>query len=578
MAGHKDAMAKDIKKTKPPRAAGDRDELVMVALGGLGEIGMNCYLYGVGPHGARQWLLVDLGITFPEGEFDPGVDVILPDLKFIEEERGALAGILLTHAHEDHIGAVIDLAPRLGVPIYATPFTAGMLRAKLAEFGGSVKLAINIIPLGARKTIGPFDIELVSMTHSIPEPSAIAIRTRHGTVLHTGDWKLDERPYVGTPANETRLAEIGAEGVRAMICDSTNAMREGRSPSESDIAASITEIVKKATNRVVVTTFSSNVARIKAVAEAAAASGRRLVVGGRALHRVIDVAIDTGYLPADFRYIDQQQFGYLDRKEVVLLCTGSQGEPRAAMARIADGDHPDLSLAKGDLVIFSSRTIPGNEKSVGRIQNALVQMGCEVLTDGEALVHVTGHPRRDELRQMYAWIKPEIAVPMHGEARHIKAHAELARAAGVPQVVSAYNGEMVRLAPGSAEVIDDVPVGRLFRDGRLIVNALDGPVRDRRRLAQAGICVVAVTLDRRGGLPGQAQVMLDGIPQVDAEGESIFEIVVDAVDGALESIPPKRRKDPELVREAVRRAARSAISEAWGKKPICKVLVTQIDG
>lgn len=579
MAGQKDAMAKDTKKPAPRRKpSAGTDELVLVALGGMGEIGMNAYLYGVGPASARQWLLVDLGITFPEGEFDPGVDVILPDLKFLEAERNGLVGILLTHAHEDHIGAVIDLAPRLKAPIFATPFTAGMLRAKLAEFGGSIKLPINVLPLGARKTIGPFDVELVSMTHSIPEPSAIAIRTRHGTVLHTGDWKLDAHPYVGRAADESRLAEIGAEGVRAIICDSTNAMREGRSPSESEIAASITDIVKGAHNRVVVTTFSSNVARILAVAEAASAAGRKLVVGGRALHRVIEVAIDTGYLPANFRYIDQQQFSYLDRKEVVLLCTGSQGEPRAAIARIADGDHPDLSLAKGDLVIFSSRTIPGNEKSVGRIQNALVQMGCKVLTDAEALVHVTGHPRRDELRQMYAWIKPEVAVPMHGEARHIDAHAELARAAGVPEVVKAYNGELIRLAPGTAEVIDDVPVGRLFRDGRLLVGALDGPVRDRRRLAQAGICVVAITLDKRGTVIGEAQVMLDGIPLADAEGDGMYDIVTDAVDGTLESIPPKRRKDPELVREAVRRAARSAISEVWGKKPICKVLINQVEG
>lgn len=552
-------------------------ELVLAALGGMGEIGMNAYLYGVGPAGGRQWLLVDLGITFPEGEFDPGVDVILPDLKFLEAERNALAGIVLTHAHEDHIGAVIDLAPSLRAPIYATPFTAGMLRAKLAEFGGSVKLPINVVPLGARFKAGPFDIEFVSMAHSIPEPSALAIRTEHGLTLHTGDWKLDAEPFVGEPADEARLAALGGEGVRAMICDSTNAMREGRSPSESEIAASICDIVRKARHRVVVTTFSSNVARIKAVGDAAAAAGRRLVVGGRALHRVIEVAIDTGYLPADFRFLDQQRFRHIDRSDVVLLCTGSQGEPRAAMARIADGSHPDLSLAKGDLVIFSSRTIPGNEKSVGRIQNALARMGCEVLTDQDALVHVTGHPRRDELRQMYQWIKPQVAVPMHGEARHIRAHAALARQAGVPHVVAAFNGEMVRLAPDPVGVIDDVPVGRLFRDGRLIVDSVEGPVRDRRRLALAGICVVALTMTRRGEVLGDAEVMLDGIPEEDGEGDDMHDIVADAVDGTLESIPPKRRKDVEVVREAVRRSIRAAISSAWGKKPICKVLINVIE-
>lgn len=556
----------------------ERDELVLVALGGMGEIGMNAYLYGFGPPKARRWLLVDLGITFPEGEFDPGVDVILPDLRFLIEDRRALVGIVLTHAHEDHIGAVVDLWPGLEAPIYATAFTAGMLRAKAAEFGGAIKLPINIIPMGGKVTLGPFALEFVTMSHSIPEPSALAIRTPVGLALHTGDWKLDATPFVGAPPDEQRLAGLGREGVRALICDSTNAMRDGRSPSETEIARSLTEIVKKAGKRVVITTFSSNVARIKAVADAAAATGRTLVVAGRAMHRVIEVAKETGYLPEDFRYLDQQQFKYIERHDVLLLCTGSQGESRAAIARMSDNEHPDISLAKGDLVIFSSRTIPGNEKSVGRIQNALVRMGCDVLTDAEALVHVTGHPRRDELKQMYAWIKPEVAVPMHGEARHIRAHAELARQAGVPAVIEAFNGEMVRLAPDPAQVVDDVPVGRLFRDGRLIVPSVEGPVRDRRRLAAAGICVVALAMTSRGEIEGEPQIVLDGVPEFDAEGDEIYDIVADAVDGTLDSIPPKRRKDPELVREAVRRAVRSAISEAWGKKPVCRVMINVVDG
>ncbi len=565
-------------KTIDAGAGSQRDELVLVALGGLGEIGMNAYLYGFGPPKARKWLLVDLGITFPEGEFDPGVDVILPDLRFLIEERQALAGIVLTHAHEDHIGAVIDLWPQIEAPIYATPFTAGMLKAKSAEYGGRLKLPINIVPLGSTVKIGPFEIELVTMSHSIPEPSAIAIRTPVGLALHSGDWKLDQTPFVGDPPNEARLVEIGREGVRALICDSTNAMRDGRSPSELEIAQSLTAIVRKAPKRVVVTTFSSNVARIKAVADAAAAAGRTLVVAGRALHRVIDVARETGYLPEDLRYLDQQQFKYIDRNDVVLLCTGSQGEPRAAMARIADNDHPDIQLAKGDLVIFSSRTIPGNERPVGRIQNALVRMGCDVLTDSEALVHVTGHPRRDELRQMYKWIKPQVAVPMHGEARHIAAHAELARTAGVPLVVPAYNGEMVRLAPDPVEVVDDVPVGRLFRDGRLIVPSDAGPVRNRRKLAIVGVVVVAIAMTRRGEVLCDPEIALDGVPEFDAEGDEMFDIVADAVDGTLESMPAKKRKEVEVVREALRRSVRAAVFETWGKKPVVKVLINVVDG
>ncbi len=554
-----------------------RDEFVLVALGGMGEIGMNAYLYGYGPPKARKWLLVDLGITFPEGEFDPGVDVILPDLRFLVEERKALAGIVITHAHEDHIGAVIDLWPRLEAPIYATPFTAGMLRAKAAEFGGRIKPPVNVVPMGGNIEIGPFAIEFVTMSHSIPEPSALAIRTHAGIALHTGDWKLDKTPYVGAPPDESRLTTLGKEGITALISDSTNAMREGRSPSELDIANSLAGIIKKAPYRVAVTTFSSNVARIKAVADAAAAAQRTLVVAGRAIHRVIEVARETGYLPEDFRYVDQQQFKYLDRKDVVLLCTGSQGEPRAAVARMADNEHPDIQLAKGDLVIFSSRTIPGNEKDVGRIQNALVRMGCKVLTDTDALVHVTGHPRRDELKLMYEWIKPQVAVPMHGEARHLHSHADIARQAGVATVVPAFNGEMVRLAPGPAQIIDDVPVGRLFRDGNLIVPSVEGPVRNRRKLAMVGICIVAIAMNRKGDILGDAEIELDGVPEFDAEGDEMFDIVADAVDGTLDSIPPKRRKDPELLRDAVRRAVRSAVNEVWGKKPVCKVLINVID-
>jgi ribonuclease J len=564
-------------QTKRKRS-GAEDELVFLALGGLGEIGMNAYLYGLGPPDARKWLMVDLGITFPEGEDDPGVDVIFPDLRFIEEERTALAGIVITHAHEDHIGAVIDLWPRLGVPVYATPFTAGMLKTKLAEYGGKLDIPIREVPLNGRFEVGPFDIELIEMAHSIPESSALAIRTPLGLVVHTGDWKLDQTPIIGKPPDESRLAALGDEGVLALVCDSTNAMRDGQSPSERDVAKTLAKIVKAAPHRVAVTTFASNVARVKAVADAARAAGRELVIAGRALHRVIEVAIDTGYLPQGFRYVDQQRVGDYKRSEVVCLVTGSQGEPRAAMARIADNEHPDISLDKGDLAIFSSRTIPGNEKAVGWIQNNLVRMGIDVITDAEELVHVTGHPRRGELRQLYAWTRPKIAVPMHGEARHLKAHADLAREAGVGEVQVAYNGEMVRLAPGPVRIVDDAPVGRLFRDGNLIVPSEEGPVRERRKLAHVGIIIVALVLTRRGEVVSDPLVALDGIPQEDDEGEPMFELVLGAVEGTLKSIPRDRRRDIEMVTEAVRRAVRGEVAGAWGKKPIVKVLVSVIEG
>jgi ribonuclease J len=561
---------------KRPGSGGGRDELVFVGLGGLGEIGMNLYLYGYGPPDARKWLMVDCGITFPEGEFDPGIDVILPDVRFIEENRGDLVGILITHAHEDHIGAVIELWPRLKAPVYATPFTAGMLRAKLAEWGGDLQIPINVVELDSRFKLGPFDVELLTLAHSIPEMSAVALRTPQGLVFHTGDFKFDATPVIGTPLDETRLKRLGEEGVQALIIDSTNAFREGASPSEQDVAKSLAEIIAKAKTRVAVTTFSSNVARIKAVAEAARAANRQVVVAGRALHRVIEVAVDTGYLPQGFRFLDQDQFKTLQRRDIVLLCTGSQGEPRAALARIAEEEHPEISFDKGDIVIFSSRTIPGNEKAVGRIQNNLARAGCDILTDNEALVHVSGHPRRDELRRMYSLLRPKVVVPMHGEARHLKAQAQLAREQGAETVFTVQDGEIVRLAPDPA-VIDDAPVARLFRDGRLLVPEADGPVRARRKLAAVGIVMVSLCLSRRGELMADPLAELDGVPTETGDGEDMLDVVLDAVDGTWRSLPGPGRKSPDLVSEAVRRAVRSAVAQVWGKKPICKVLVNVVD-
>ncbi len=562
--------------TKVRKSGRGGDELVFMALGGLGEIGMNVYLYGYGPENARRWLMVDLGITFP-GDREPGADIVLPDLRFIIGEKGALAGLVLTHAHEDHVGAVIDLWPALGCPIYATPFTAGMVKSKLGEFGKNIRLPITEVPLDGRCTVGPFDVEFVSLAHSIPEPSGLAIRTPAGLVFHTGDWKLDTEPLIGSIPNVEKLKAIGQEGVLAMACDSTNAMREGRSPTEGEVSRSLSKLIAAAPRRIAVTTFSSNVARIKAVADAAHNCGRTLVVAGRALHRVIQVAIDTGYLPENFTYLDQRRFSDIAADKAVLLCTGSQGEPRAAIARIAEDEHPDISLGKGDVAIFSSRTIPGNEKSVGRVQNALAGRGVDIITDAEALVHVTGHPRRDELREMYGWMRPQVVIPMHGEARHLKENAKLARECGVGETFILNCGDMLKLSPGPHSVIDEAPVGRLYRDGRLIVPDADGPVRARHKLSFAGIAVVALALSRRGDILAEPDVVLEGIPSVDGEGEDMVEIVLDAIDGTFRSIPPKRRGDIDMLREAVFKSVRGAINEAWGKKPIVKVLVTVVE-
>jgi ribonuclease J len=555
----------------------DTPELVFVALGGLGEIGKNCYLYGTGPANARKWLMVDLGITFPEGDFEPGIDVILPDLRFIEDAKLDLAGIVLTHAHEDHIGALIELWPRLNVPIYATPFTSGLLKAEQAEFDGKgKKLAIReVVPAGTFK-VGPFELEFVNVAHSIPEPQGLLIKTVEGRVFHTGDWKIDATPYIGTDTDSARIRALSADGIDAIVCDSTNAIRDGRSPSESDVARTLKQVIARGTRAVGVTIFASNVSRIRAIAEAADAAGRTLVVAGKAMHRMIQVAIETGHLPKTFTYKDQQEYSYMDPSRALVLCTGSQGEHRAAVARIADQTHPDIKFGKGDLMIFSSRTIPGNEKSVGRIQNKLVDLGVELVTDSDALVHVTGHPRRDELKDMYSWVKPRTAIPMHGEARHLAAHARLAREAGVPKVLVVRNGDIVRLAPGEASVIDEAPVGRLFRDGALIIGAEDAPIRDRRRLAETGIAFVTLVLDRRGQLAADPDVILDGIPSTDDEGRDMIDVALDAVEGAFKSIPPKKRGNPDMVEDAIIKAVRSAIDRAWGKKPVAKCIVTQV--
>jgi ribonuclease J len=549
-------------------------DFVFVPLGGVGEIGMNLYVYGYGPPGDREWLIVDLGITFGS-ETEPGIDVILPDIRFLEAERPNLKGLLLTHAHEDHFGAVVDLWPRLGgVPVFATPFTASMLKSKLGERGLARDFPLEIMPLGSRRRIGPFDVELISMSHSIPEPSAVAIRTPLGTVIHTGDWKLDATPLTSAPTDEARLRALGEEGITALICDSTNAVRDGVSASEADVALTLERLVREAPKRVAVTTFASNVARTRSVANAARAAGRELVVVGRAMYRVMEAAQATGYLDPDLPFHAETEFEGLSERNVVALCTGSQGESRAAMARIASGEHPNVALEAGDRVIFSSRTIPGNEKAVGRVQNALADEGIEVITDQDAPVHVSGHPRRGELEQLYRWVKPKIAIPMHGEGRHLEAHARLAEKLGVSEVIRARNGTMVRLAPGPAKIIDDVPVGRLYRDGAIITRADDGQVRERRKLSFAGSVAVSLVLSEKGVLLADPEVALTGLPATDTHGTSFETIARDAAIGTIESIPKPRRKDQALVSEAVRRGVRAAVNQAWGKKPMCQVLLT----
>ena len=549
------------------------DELFFAPLGGVGEIGMNLSIYGVGSERHRTWLAVDCGVAFGAEDQLPGVDVVMPDIRFLVEERRNLAGIVLTHAHEDHFGALLDLWPQLRVPVYATPFTAALLEAKRLSEVGAPEIAVTVVELGSRFTLGPFDVELVSVAHSIPESNALIIRTSHGTVLHTGDWKLDPTPTLGPPTDEARLRALGEEGVLALVGDSTNAVRDGRSPSESDVATTLAELIRSAPGRVAVTTFASNVARIRATAEAAFAAGREVVVVGRAMERIIQVARETGYLEGIRSFHSLEVYSQLAPKKVVALCTGSQGEPRAALARVAEDAHPEVSLGKGDRVIFSSRTIPGNEKAVGRIINGLIRQGVEVITDRTQLVHVSGHPRRAELEDMIRWVRPQIVIPVHGEALHLHEHAALARALLVPQVVCCENGDLVRLSPGPASIVDEVPAARLYKDGKLVVESGARTIPDRRRLGFAGLVSIAIAMTEDGEFAADPEIALTGIPERNAEGDTMADVAHDAAVDTIRHLPRGRRRDPEAVRAAVVAAVRAALAADWGKKPVCHVHV-----
>ncbi|HUD50279.1 ribonuclease J [Parvibaculum sp.] len=556
-------------------SAHPNDELVFLPLGGAGEIGMNLNVYGYGPEDDRQWIVVDLGVTFGDDR-TPGVDLIMPDPAFLEERRDEIIAIVLTHAHEDHIGAVAHLWPRLRCPVYATPFTATLVKAKLMEAGIEAQVPLNIVPLGSRFTLGPFDIELVTLTHSIPEPNALAIRTPLGLVMHTGDWKIDPEPLVGDDMDVTRLSEIGDEGVLAIVCDSTNVFTPGTSGSEAEVAKSLIEVIRQCEERVAVTTFASNVARLESIAKAAEACDRHVVLVGRAMFRIVGAARDAGYLNGLAPFLTEHDIGYLPRDKVLLLCTGSQGEPRAALARIVEDTHPNIALSEGDTVIFSSRIIPGNESSIFDLQNRLAERGIRVITEKDHFVHVSGHPCRDELARMYQWIRPQIAVPVHGEARHLAEHAVLARELQVPETVVVRNGLMVRLAPGPAEIVDEAPAGRIYLDGEVLIEADEGAVQERRKLAFSGSAFVSLVLDKDGKVRGDPQVRLMGLPEEDSHGVSFEDRALDAIDEALERLPPKRRGDDDAVAELMRRAVRGALRREWGKKAQVAVVVTRI--
>ena len=552
-----------------------KQDLVFVPLGGVGEIGMNLALYGFGDPAKRKWIMVDCGVTFPGPEL-PGVDLVLPDIRFVEEIGKDLVAIIITHAHEDHYGALLSLWQRMGAPIYCTAFTAGMLDAKAQYEGEPPNLPLQIYRAGDKIDLEPFEVEPVYVTHSIPEPMSLAIKTPLGRIIHTGDWKLDEDPTLGKNTDSKAFKRLGDDGVLALVCDSTNAIRDGFSPTEREVSDSLADLISKAKGRVAITTFSSNVGRIRSIAQAAEKAGRKVMLVGSSIRRVVEVASDLNMFDDIHEFVEDMDFQHIDRNKLVIILTGSQGENRAALAKIARQEHRYISFAAGDTVIFSSRTIPGNEKPIIGVKNQLIEQGIEIIEDGEILVHVSGHPRRHELKQMYSWTRPEILIPVHGEAAHLNAQAKLGGEAGIPQVLPIRNGDLVKLAPGIGEVIDQVAYGRIYKDGEIIADEVSTGVKERRKLSYAGHIAISIVLDRSGEMADDLDIALQGLPEITNEGISFDDALYNAAMSALSGIPKKRRKDDNLVREAVSRAVRSETKNLWGKKPVTTVFIARV--
>jgi ribonuclease J len=540
------------------------NELLFLALGGSDEIGMNVNLYGC----QGKWVMVDLGITFSSSEY-PGTELILPDLEFIEERAGDLLGIVLTHGHEDHIGAVPYLAADLGVPLYATPFTAALIKGKLEEQGVLDEVEINIIPMGGSFQLGPFGFQLMPLAHSILEMSACLIDTPYGRIFHTGDWKLDEQPVIGQSSTEEQLRKVGDEGVLALVCDSTNAFNNDDSGSEGSVYADLLKSVSEARGRVVITTFASNAARLHTLGEVAKASGRKLCFAGRSLNRIIEASQSTGYLRGLPETIDMELVDTLPRNQVMVVATGGQGEARAALARIADCNHP-VKLEEGDTVIFSSKQIPGNEVAIGRIMNQLARRNILTVTEKQAHVHVSGHPGRPELAALYDWICPQILVPVHGERRHMAEQARFGLAEGIPQAIVQSNGDVVRLAPNGPAKLGEERTGRLILDGDVIIAADGETINQRRRLSWYGLISVAIALDGDDSLLGDPVFRMHGIP-VEDEREDFVDEISDAAVKAVNSW----KGDLDKLREDVRLAVRRVATSWTGKKPIVDVMIVE---
>jgi len=551
------------------------DELVFLPLGGSNEVGMNLNAYGFGPAHDRKWIIVDVGVTFGDPS-TPGVDVIVPDPTFLEGEN--ILGIVLTHAHEDHIGALGWLWPRIKAPLYATPFTAYLIREKLRDANLLDQVELNEVPLGGDLNLGPFDVTFVTITHSIAEPNGLAIKTPLGTVLHTGDWKIDNDPVVGERTDVETIKRLGDEGVLAMVCDSTNVFVDGVAGSEGDVKVALAALIKDLKGRVAVGCFASNVARMDSVIRAAEAAGRRVALAGRSMHRITAAAKSVGMLSDVKPFLSEQEARVWPEDEILYLCTGSQGEVRAALSRVAEGTHPFIKLGKGDHCIFSSRVIPGNELSIGRLQDKMADRGVRLYTEKDHPgIHVSGHPCRDELREMYSWARPRIAVPTHGMRRHLMEHALLAKDMQVPETVTPRNGDMVRLAPGPAGIIDEVPSGRLFVDGGMLVEEAGEALRERKHAASNGVLVVSFAMDKRGKIVSDIDVRGIGLPGDDKRPlGDVLDDLAERAEQAVRKLKGEALDDELVVEQAVSRALKKASQQIWDRRPIVETVILRL--
>ena len=557
--------------------ASPQDELVFLPLGGSNEIGMNFNLYGFGPPHARKWIVVDLGVTFGD-QTTPGVEIILPDPTYIEEYAKDIIGIVLTHAHEDHIGAVAWLWPRLKAPLYATPFTAFLLREKLREQGLLAEAPITEVPLSGTIKLGPFELTLITLTHSIPEPNGVAIRTPLGTILHTGDWKIDPDPLTGPVTDVAAIRALGDEGVLAMVCDSTNVFVDGEAGSEAEVRETLNALIGSLKGRVATACFASNVARMDTIIRAAEAAGRRVCLVGRSMIRMSQAARSVGLLADIAPFVPDNEARHFPADKILYLCTGSQGEPRAALSRIAEGNHPHVSLGSGDACVFSSRIIPGNEIPIRNLQNKLADRGVRLYTERDHPgIHVSGHPCRDELKRMYQWARPHISVPTHGERRHLLEHAALAKDLQVPHAIAPRNGEMVRLAPGAPGIIDEVPSGRLYVDAGVVTAENGDALRERRHASFNGVLTISVALDGRNRIVSGPQLKAVGMP---GDGDyPLEEALVDLADEARESLQRLSgddRDDDHLVESALTRATKKAAFRIWKRRPVVEAIVLRL--